>query len=89
MEFFLSIFELNDENICAGFFCRGMSICMTLMFSRLGSVVGAIVIGYLLDDRCEYTFYMSGLSLIGKQIAKFKWRLNCWKKMIRLNSSPL
>lgn len=43
-----------------------MAICIALMFGRLGSVVGANIVALLLDDHCETAFYMSGISVIGK-----------------------
>lgn len=45
---------------------RGMAICVTLMCSRLGGVVGAIVTAVLLDNHCPSVFYISGISLAGK-----------------------
>ncbi|XP_055640312.1 synaptic vesicle glycoprotein 2B-like isoform X2 [Toxorhynchites rutilus septentrionalis] len=43
---------------------RAMAICISLMFGRLGSVVGANMVGLLLDTQCELTFWISGVSLI-------------------------
>ncbi|XP_055389996.1 synaptic vesicle glycoprotein 2A-like [Condylostylus longicornis] len=43
---------------------RAMAICISLMFGRLGSAVGANVVGSILDYSCEGTFYVSGLTLI-------------------------
>ncbi|XP_067638677.1 synaptic vesicle glycoprotein 2A-like isoform X3 [Eurosta solidaginis] len=36
---------------------RAMAICVSLMFGRLGSVVGANIVGALLANNCEMTFY--------------------------------
>uniref|UniRef100_A0A182MDT7 Major facilitator superfamily (MFS) profile domain-containing protein n=1 Tax=Anopheles culicifacies TaxID=139723 RepID=A0A182MDT7_9DIPT len=44
---------------------RAMAVCISLMFGRLGSVVGANIVGVLLDSQCELTFWISGVSLIG------------------------
>lgn len=53
--------ELYPTNLGA------MAICISLMFGRLGSMVGSNVIALLLQNQnCEMTFYSSGLSLIGK-----------------------
>uniref|UniRef100_A0A182XF22 Major facilitator superfamily (MFS) profile domain-containing protein n=1 Tax=Anopheles quadriannulatus TaxID=34691 RepID=A0A182XF22_ANOQN len=43
---------------------RAMAVCISLMFGRLGSVVGANIVGFLLDSQCELTFWISGISLI-------------------------
>uniref|UniRef100_A0A1Y9G865 Major facilitator superfamily (MFS) profile domain-containing protein n=1 Tax=Anopheles albimanus TaxID=7167 RepID=A0A1Y9G865_ANOAL len=43
---------------------RAMAVCISLMFGRLGSVVGANIVGVLLDSYCELTFWISGVSLI-------------------------
>lgn len=53
--------ELYPTNLGA------MAICISLMFGRLGSMVGSNVIALLLQNQhCEMTFYSSGLGLIGK-----------------------
>lgn len=43
---------------------RAMAVCISLMCGRLGSVVGANIVGILLDNYCSATFLMSGISLI-------------------------
>ncbi|XP_055912649.1 synaptic vesicle glycoprotein 2B-like isoform X2 [Eupeodes corollae] len=43
---------------------RSMAICISLMFGRLGSVVGANIVGLLLAKNCESTFYISTTALI-------------------------
>lgn len=45
---------------------RAMAISISLMFGRLGSVVGSNMVAFLLDDYCESTFYLSGSVLLGK-----------------------
>lgn len=42
-----------------------MAICISLMFARLGSVVGANVAAVLLYTHCQTLFYLSGATLIG------------------------
>lgn len=44
---------------------RAMAICITLMMGRLGSVVGANIVGLLLDNYCQLAFSLSGACLIG------------------------
>lgn len=41
-----------------------MAVCISLMFARLGSVLGSSVGAILLEAHCEYTFYLSGSTLI-------------------------
>lgn len=43
-----------------------MAICISLMMGRLGSVVGANIVGLLLDNYCQLAFSMSGAILIRK-----------------------
>lgn len=43
---------------------RAMAICISLMMGRLGSVVGANIVGQLLDNYCQLAFLLSGSSLI-------------------------
>ncbi|XP_058465632.1 synaptic vesicle glycoprotein 2B-like isoform X2 [Malaya genurostris] len=50
---------------------RAMAVCISLMFGRLGSVVGANIVGVLLDTHCELSFWISGISLIGCGILSF------------------
>uniref|UniRef100_A0A182P3F5 Major facilitator superfamily (MFS) profile domain-containing protein n=1 Tax=Anopheles epiroticus TaxID=199890 RepID=A0A182P3F5_9DIPT len=50
---------------------RAMAVCISLMFGRLGSVVGANIVGFLLDSQCELTFWISGVSLIGCGMLSF------------------
>uniref|UniRef100_A0A182NCP9 Major facilitator superfamily (MFS) profile domain-containing protein n=1 Tax=Anopheles dirus TaxID=7168 RepID=A0A182NCP9_9DIPT len=50
---------------------RAMAVCISLMFGRLGSVVGANIVGMLLDSHCELTFWISGISLIGCGVLSF------------------
>lgn len=44
---------------------RGMGICISLMFGRLGCVAGAIISALLIENHCEVVFYSCGFSLIG------------------------
>ncbi|XP_052865707.1 synaptic vesicle glycoprotein 2B-like [Anopheles cruzii] len=50
---------------------RAMAVCISLMFGRLGSVVGANIVGILLDSHCELTFWISGVSLIACAVLSF------------------
>lgn len=43
---------------------RAMAVCISLMMGRFGSVVGANIVGLLLDNNCELMFTISGTSLI-------------------------
>ncbi|XP_031629336.1 synaptic vesicle 2-related protein-like isoform X4 [Contarinia nasturtii] len=43
---------------------RAMAICISLMFGRLGSVVGANITALLLENHCETVFYLSGSTVI-------------------------
>lgn len=43
---------------------RAMAICISLMMGRLGSVVGANIVGLLLDNYCQLAFSMTGTILI-------------------------
>ncbi|XP_069966127.1 synaptic vesicle glycoprotein 2A isoform X1 [Bactrocera oleae] len=42
---------------------RAMAICVSLMFGRLGSVVGANIVGAILAKNCELTFYTACIAL--------------------------
>lgn len=46
-------------------FIRAMAVCVSLMMGRVGSVVGANLVGILLDNYCEVVFSTSGAFLIG------------------------
>jgi len=43
---------------------RAMAVCISLMMGRLGSCVGANLVGFLLDYHCEAAFHFCGASLI-------------------------
>ncbi|XP_050665116.1 synaptic vesicle glycoprotein 2C-like isoform X2 [Leptidea sinapis] len=43
---------------------RGMAVSLTMMIGRTGSVIGANVIGILINGTCEVTFYAYGGMLI-------------------------
>lgn len=49
---------------------RAMAISISLMFGRMGCVIGANTVALLLDDNCETSFYLSGSILIGKFLIK-------------------
>lgn len=42
-----------------------MAVCISLMFARLGSVLGSTTAADLLDNHCEYAFYLSGSTVLG------------------------
>uniref|UniRef100_A0A182RL79 Major facilitator superfamily (MFS) profile domain-containing protein n=1 Tax=Anopheles funestus TaxID=62324 RepID=A0A182RL79_ANOFN len=50
---------------------RAMAVCISLMFGRLGSIVGSNLVGFLLDTRCELTFWISGLLLVACGVLSF------------------
>uniref|UniRef100_A0A182W4A7 Major facilitator superfamily (MFS) profile domain-containing protein n=1 Tax=Anopheles minimus TaxID=112268 RepID=A0A182W4A7_9DIPT len=68
-------FSVNVVNACAvDLFptnLRAMAICISLMFGRLGSIVGSNLVGFLLDTHCELTFWISGLLLVGCGMLSF------------------
>lgn len=41
-----------------------MAVCISLMMGRLGSVVGANIVGMLISHNCEAAFLASGTSLV-------------------------
>uniref|UniRef100_A0A7G3AZ92 Putative synaptic vesicle transporter svop n=2 Tax=Lutzomyia longipalpis TaxID=7200 RepID=A0A7G3AZ92_LUTLO len=43
---------------------RAMSVCISLMMGRLGSVFGSNLVAAMLEFNCEATFLISGISLI-------------------------
>lgn len=45
---------------------RAMALCISLMFGRLGGIVGSNLVALLLDSHCEMAFYLAGTSLLGK-----------------------
>lgn len=54
-----------------------MAVSIAMMFGRLGSAFGTNIIAYLLDTNCQYAFYMSGLTLIGKlHLTTIAFRIN-------------
>lgn len=50
---------------------RAMSVCISLMFGRLGCVFGTFFIGALLKNYCDISFYVCGGSLIVAAILSF------------------
>lgn len=57
---------------------RAMAICISLMMGRLGSVVGANIVGLLLDNYCQLAFSMTGALLI----CKYQQQLQVYKILI-------
>jgi MFS family permease len=37
---------------------RAMAVCISMMFGRSGSVVGSLVIGFVIESHCRETFIM-------------------------------
>lgn len=52
---------------------RAMAISISVMFGRLGVVIGANTVAFLIDDHCETTFYLAGSILIGKTFSIFRF----------------
>lgn len=44
---------------------RAMAVCISLMFGRLGGVVGSNITALLLVSNCEMAFYLPAASLAG------------------------
>lgn len=40
-------------------------MCVSLMCGRIGCIAGALASAYLLDNHCEWIFYISGSMLLG------------------------
>lgn len=47
---------------------RAMAVSISLMFGRLGSVAGANLAALNLENHCEKVFYLSGSSVIGRNL---------------------
>uniref|UniRef100_T1PCW5 Major Facilitator Superfamily protein n=1 Tax=Musca domestica TaxID=7370 RepID=T1PCW5_MUSDO len=43
---------------------RAMAMCVSLMMGRIGSVVGTNIVGALIADSCEMTFYISCFAML-------------------------
>ncbi|XP_037044114.1 synaptic vesicle glycoprotein 2B-like [Bradysia coprophila] len=50
---------------------RAMALCLSLMSGRIGSVIGANLIGTMLDNYCDYTFVMPTILLISSGCLAF------------------
>lgn len=42
-----------------------MALCISMMFGRLGSIMGSNIAAILLANSCTAAFYLSGTILIG------------------------
>lgn len=60
-----STVELYPTNL------RAMAVCISLMFGRLGCVVGSNVVGLMLDQFCQYTFLMPTVLLVLSGVLAF------------------
>lgn len=52
-----------------------MAVCISLMFARLGGLVGAYVVSILLESQCQILFELSGSLLIGKPRGKSRYSI--------------
>ena len=50
---------------------RSLAMSLSLMFGRLGSLVGANVAGYMLERFCGVTFALSGVVLLVSGVLTF------------------
>lgn len=48
-----------------------MAICFSMMVGRIGSFVGSIVIGLVIDKYCSFTFLMPIILLVTSGILAF------------------
>ena len=48
-----------------------MAICVSLMVGRLGSTVGSIIIGLVIDKHCDLTFLMPVVLLGASSVLAF------------------
>lgn len=55
---------------------RGMAIAMSVLIGRMGTVVGANIIGYLFELNCGYTLHGIGALGAGQLVAEVKRRLS-------------
>lgn len=53
------------------FHFSGMAINLTMMFGRIGSVLGTNVVGFTLDQYCSPTFAVSAIMMIGCAVLAF------------------
>lgn len=45
--------------------CSGMAVSISMMFGRLGSIVGSNLVGVLLESNCSATFYLYSGFILG------------------------
>jgi MFS transporter, VNT family, synaptic vesicle glycoprotein 2 len=57
--------------IAETFFHRAMAVCVSMMVGRIGSVVGSVVIGLVIDNYCSLTFLMPTILLITSGVLAF------------------
>lgn len=65
-KFFWVELRLQIRTCLICFICSGMAVSISMMFARIGSAFGSNIVAYLLENNCQFAFYMSGISLIGK-----------------------
>lgn len=59
------------NNFCMYDLNRAMAICISLMLGRLGSVTGSNMVAYLIEENCEFTFYLCGTTLLAAAVLTF------------------
>jgi hypothetical protein len=52
-------------------FCRAMAVCFSMMVGRIGSVVGSLVIGTVINNYCKETFLMPTILLLTSGVLAF------------------
>lgn len=50
---------------------RAMAVCVSMMFGRVGSVVGSVIIGIVINSHCKYTFLMPVILLFTSAVLAF------------------
>lgn len=63
----IAIEKLNVFSLMIWLRIRAMAVFISLMFGRLGCIMGAIFTALLLNTDCEMVFYLSGTILIRKK----------------------
>jgi MFS transporter, VNT family, synaptic vesicle glycoprotein 2 len=48
-----------------------MAVSLSMMFGRVGSVVGSVVIGFLIKNHCDFTFVIPTVLMVLSGILAF------------------
>jgi MFS transporter, VNT family, synaptic vesicle glycoprotein 2 len=48
-----------------------MAVCVSMMIGRVGSVVGSVIIGVMINEYCKYTFLMPIVLLFSSAVLAF------------------